>query len=1163
MIRMFGVLTLALFIQAANSAARPEVCGDTPRAVRQTFEDLAKELPAQDYLDQVLACTGMARTDSVEAPESGWLQADARAYSALLATKKDSWLVLPAQVQYLGFDFAERALISAEIADAFADQVAPDTLLVARALGESRRRFPKSLVDELTNSLGTTRRLEIYVGHDGKHKISLTLQLFDCAPRRSCKLLKQRDWRDLPFSDQRPPFLAVGALKNEIRREFLGAGPLAVKGSPASRPMKDVSPAVLGAAKAETPLNATALLATLATEHSPQARERLNVVSLRAALRAPRSAESRLLAALAAMNLERRPYALALLRDAKDPASQVLRELLDGNLPQARKNLEAVTDPVQRLMLALEVQDLVQYYDARIEFPSNLVRGAFGAAGKDWLSLVEARARDEDGWVVPDPRAIKELLDILAPVPMFSGKSAIVGSVALGKGVPDDLSVIQLNFKHLDHVLTTLSASSCCVERSVQWQLHWLLEGWTQASVLQRLNLRLNRQALPQDALRILDEFSPRLSGEPNFERNRAIAMTNMAANAGNADAPRYSQRYRQASLLVLYGSLGQTESSRFTAFNSTEYAAFADAFSRDFPSRVYWPTPGGQDSGSRISECAMAEYSIVDIERPANCLGNLAPAEQAKKRVEFARRFHGHPGAALAFDRLAAAAMPEGPLDDDQQIARARAALARDPQNWRSIENLAILLLKLKGDYAQADQVFKGYRDFSPRADVGNQSVRLSNLAFDAGSHFFWMGKTELAGHYYRIAAGLRTGSDASLSSASRLAQLNGDYPAAAEILLQRADRYSSSYAYRDYLSYLHAMGFHEEARSGFEQLLEISEYPHVWLAELVGQRMTATSYAKMKAWLMSDGIRDARYRGNRFAPYFAVLWATSDRVPPADFPKFMESLERDVKRVLNHNLVTRPHPKSEASVATVYPSRFRAGKAPKLPDGTNVPSEYVLLSRALSALGARQYPQALQAFDSLADRYSIDDADGMNYVLPYYARAAAKTGDMTHFEDFVKSLDGFNNDFDALLSLATFAAVRRDVPVAERLLSRAFRFRPHTEGRPIMTEYQYAEACEFVAGETGDARFIAMLLDWARRHQRLHPTHGWAYAVEAQYSKVPVEANRALALAIYLDPSSPRIAAIDAKRRADASDWLRKNNPFVPPADVKHPDRVTWTVP
>ena len=48
MIRMFGVLTLALFIQAANSAARPEVCGDTPRAVRQTFEDLAKELPAHD-----------------------------------------------------------------------------------------------------------------------------------------------------------------------------------------------------------------------------------------------------------------------------------------------------------------------------------------------------------------------------------------------------------------------------------------------------------------------------------------------------------------------------------------------------------------------------------------------------------------------------------------------------------------------------------------------------------------------------------------------------------------------------------------------------------------------------------------------------------------------------------------------------------------------------------------------------------------------------------------------------------------------------------------------------------------------------------------------------------------------------------------------------------
>ena len=78
---------------------------------------------------------------------------------------------------------------------------------------------------------------------------------------------------------------------------------------------------------------------------------------------------------------------------------------------------------------------------------------------------------------------------------------------------------------------------------------------------------------------------------------------------------------------------------------------------------------------------------------------------------------------------------------------------------------------------------------------------------------------------------------------------------------------------------------------------------------------------------------------------------------------------------------------------------------------------------------------------------------------------------------------------------------------------------------------------------------RFTQMMLDWARVHQRLGPTQAWAYAVEAQYSANAVDANRALAMAMYLDPKSPRLQKIEAARISAARAWLAKNNPFLQP--------------
>jgi hypothetical protein len=99
----------------------------------------------------------------------------------------------------------------------------------------------------------------------------------------------------------------------------------------------------------------------------------------------------------------------------------------------------------------------------------------------------------------------------------------------------------------------------------------------------------------------------------------------------------------------------------------------------------------------------------------------------------------------------------------------------------------------------------------------------------------------------------------------------------------------------------------------------------------------------------------------------------------------------------------------------------------------------------------------------------------------------------------------------------------------------------------RLVSTEYQYIEACEIARRETGDARFDARILRWAKQHQQLQPTHAWGYALEAAYSTVATDVTRALAMTLYLDPQSPRIKKFDAKRIAVARAWLKANNPFL----------------
>jgi tetratricopeptide (TPR) repeat protein len=352
------------------------------------------------------------------------------------------------------------------------------------------------------------------------------------------------------------------------------------------------------------------------------------------------------------------------------------------------------------------------------------------------------------------------------------------------------------------------------------------------------------------------------------------------------------------------------------------------------------------------------------------------------------------------------------------------------------------------------------------------------------------------------------------------RLQLLAGDFHAAMAGSYERAARYPSAYAYRDYLSLLHAMGKSVQAWQGFSQVASAFNVPQVWVSALVGHQVEGRSERYVREWLHRPEIRNARFAAKQFAPTFAILWNSTDRMPPPDLDRLVESLEDG----------TPPVP----SWPTLTSGRFALA----------------YFGAAYSELKHGRWAKSAGVFKEMAEHYPLYGGDE-SFALPYFAMAATKNGDKwlpellaeeSHIEgDFER--DG---TYDRLLARAVIAGAEKDVNAAQALLRSAFNIRPNTDYRPILTEYEYAEVCEWLYRETREPRFAEMLLGWAEEYEKIQPTHAWAYAMEYAFAKPGERRVRALAMTLYLDPSSERIKQAPNDEVVQARKWLARNNPF-----------------
>jgi len=520
-----------------------------------------------------------------------------------------------------------------------------------------------------------------------------------------------------------------------------------------------------------------------------------------------------------------------------------------------------------------------------------------------------------------------------------------------------------------------------------------------------------------------------------------------------------------------------------------------------------------------------------------------VKPAEATQALQAHQDRFLGDP---RRIPFLASVRAAQGDTEGAKKLYKE--AIDQHTEAWPPYYNLGRLEMA-DGRYQEAQAVMMRYPAFS-KAPAGSNRVEISQVANYMGSLLFWRGAYEEARPFFELSAGLQTGSEGGLASAVRLNLIDRNLRAAAQYSLMRAKHYNSTYAYRDYMSLLHLLGYGEVAWPLFEALLKKSEAPHAWTSAFVGHRLQGLSDEEIVDWLKQEQIRSAPHPYISLPARYALMALTIDRPPNHNVPALIAELSQNYQTyVYASGHVTSP------SGVVLGPSRYNGFNLNRPEPGTKVEPELAFFARGYNALKEKDYSGARDVFVERARYYLSGEGTLGSYALPYFAWASVKSGPMEAMETYLSaqdvqgSLDEEPVGFDYYLARAFVAAGQRQHDQALSFLHRAFNARPHTEMRPIFSWYQIVEACEWLYEDSGDGRYRDLALKWAKDYQVIQPMFGWAYAVEAKYAETGDVRSRALGITLYLDRRSARIAPIGEAEKREALEWLEDNNPFLKP--------------
>jgi len=1097
---------------------------------------------------------------------SPWLDAEARNFTELLKAGKYDLMVGPVRTEGYALDRISRSLILAEVTKELAARKlrVPNPVALSRAMGESRRRFERGEYLTMARSLGIQKVVVVGVAHDRRGHVNASVGVLDA--RSLGSQLNSRPLAEISLVATAHPSIVGEAIAPAVLEALGLAGKAPARPKSASAARKPRFPASPAQALAIKPADATGrasalqLIASLAPMWPGRPRERLFEQALLAARALPPGQPyAALFIARAWYHLDARVSALAALADSGAPEALAYREFLNGNLPEFQKALVAVKDELPRLLLEIDLKTLQTAYRRLEARESTPFFDAFADRYPEWAPLVGRALQDLDFFTTKADLALpKRMLDRDFGLPGENLDDQMAGMRLTGQ-VTDEVALVKLALHHIARARREHRAGATCFTTSepcLAGAYLDLLEAIAVSNAIQELQRLVEMQALPARARQLASALKPELEGHP------AILALEAAAELGIANQMPASQReaahaevvrLAQAAALLEQGqSLTSWKALVQLGVPSPYSAPFVKAYRFDLPVRFYWFA--GPDYGDAGEPVDLVEYLDLLHRQLAASAMNLSAAKflleyeegKSELRTLLDARFKGSPDRAQFAEALGTSPEERRQLSDAQ--------LRERPDRWDYYAERGKRLMDEKGDYKAAADAYAKYPGFIDPSRY--EPVELSNQAYAVGSGFFWQGRPEEARRFYDIASKLNTGSAASLASAQRLAQLDKRYAAVLEAARDRGQRYHDPYAWRDFLSWLFVLGLGDQAWQGFNQLQGGFDNPQVWLAADVGLRMKGGDWESQKRWLLTEPYKSSQAMGTVRGMRLALMLAVIDRAPPQDLVSTLRELAGPPNTRVEKFVVERTPARGSQTIG--YPrSAFRANDRPAVREGTLVDSEFVLFAEAYVDLRRGRFKAAVERFDRMAQFYPIEGAPMHGFpafALPYFAWASAKVGDPLSLEAFVRGAPGsLPRGFDHALALAFFAGLRGEHEAAENDLKFAFRHRPFTDMRPIFTEYQWAEACEWLYAATGRKEYLDLALDWAHRYQRVMPVSAWAYAFEAKYATDEQQRLRATGIAQYLDPRSERLAAVPAGFRKRASQWFDANNPFKAPGREK----------
>ena len=1118
---------------------------------------------------------------SYHRPVSDWQSTEKSIYQGLLSNGQFDVLVVPFQVQGYALDRPTRSLMTAELATAIRKtqklRVA-DPYLVARALGDGDRRLDQSEVYSFADKIGAKQIIWGYVGHDRNYHMTLSIQLQKRNDRgllfaRTPSLRK--NFEHVTFSDEQPPIEVYQSLLPEIVTAIGGdVSALKSHNSKNHIDLAEFPPSPLAMADEKHGAARDALyfqlLAYLTPEASERAKERFAEKSMLAIYdMSPDSSDYRALKARALMLLGLRPAALHILGEPKTPVEKELAAALNGNQPDVELYSNKINPGIERFIAALDANYLAWSYQ-QVDKNKSIDRAAsFKLPGEIWPILAVRSFTDLDDWSQYENYNFKKLLDHDFPIKDYTLEDMIRGMASLGGG--DNLQTV-LDLSVINHVQKLLEIDAekwCCQSTPNQpSRLDYLnlVEAIGQDNLMRRARFLTEVQGVPERTLDFLNRIETVYKDNPQFSLARATAQIKRADAVNGAEKVGILKSAYANLFDAMYFEQGQTRISAdaFDLIGDTglqDYGYFENLYASDYPFRAYYPpwehggfpqyvTPNAE-AALRNSTSNLRALNSLNWFFISGRFSQESKLDALFKSVE--GRFAGSP---LVYQLRANNSLIKGDVQSAEKYLRE--AIKVQPGVWHAYIDLGRLLIQ-QGQLNRAAKLFMKYPGF--RIDSEDNPVGISNYAYEAGSEFYWMGEFALAKSFYNIASRRGTSSYADLTSQVRLKLLNGDFRGALIGSLDRARHYNSSYGYRDYLGLLHAIGAHKEAWNAFHILARRFDDPHIWETALVGHRMEEKSEAEVAAWAKQEVAHNVGKVSNRAANYLLRAGVT-DRSPSKDLAKSLADIALPVwkKNRPNHWVIQR----SPDGIEHIVGPRMTALRKNKKvstgenigPERTRVKSSLVYFAEAYRAIRTGDFSSARSLLREASTLYDMSKASA--YLLPYYAFAAAKTGDVSDVENYIADFNFSEKSFDYFLAKAVISGVVGKAQESVQFLKSALYRRPFTEDRPLQTEYQYGEICYWLYETTKNPIYKKMALDWAKKNQKFQPWFAWAYAMEAVLSNDKGDRKRAIAMATYLDPQSAMLEKISKKERAIAVKEFKDMNPFLKLDDASSPASI-----